>query len=323
MLRLHEAPVGPEEIDNLGHMNMRYYSVRAAAATEALLASWGFGAEALKAQGLVLTYKDVFNHYMAEQFAGATLVVDGGVAEAGPDGITFYQEITNPKTGARAATFILKPVMQTRLDRQDAPLPKELVARAKEALIDLPAHAAPRTLSLATPNGGINFKELSHKLAGRGEWPNHMRVDVAIPADVCDDTGHMVLSGAQDIMMMSFQAMSKQFSGDADFRKRMPAFPVIDGKRIAWAMLENRQYLFSTPRVGDKIRMLSAPLRLGAKTQEMRRWTFNATTGALFAVIDGVSLAFDLEARRSLEIPPQLRREMEAQMLHDAAHAEL
>lgn len=183
MMRLHEAPVGPEEIDNLGHMNMRYYSVRAAAATEALLSRWGFSAEQLKAEGLVLTYKDVFNHYVAEQFAGATLVVDGGVTEAGPDGITFYQEITNPKTGARAATFIIKPVLQTRIDRQDTPLPKELLSRAQEALIDLPAHAAPRTLSLAPPKADWNFKELAHKLGGRGEWPNHMQMDVGIPSD--------------------------------------------------------------------------------------------------------------------------------------------
>jgi len=74
-----EPPVGADEIDSLGHMNMRHYGTRAAAATDALFASWGWDAARLAAEGLLVVAQDSFNHYRREQFAGATLAVDGGL----------------------------------------------------------------------------------------------------------------------------------------------------------------------------------------------------------------------------------------------------
>jgi hypothetical protein len=63
---------------------------------------------------------------------------------------------------------------------------------------------------------------------------------------------------------------------------------------------------------------LHAPTRIGAKTQQMRRWTFDTESGALLSVIDAVSLAFDLDARKATEIPAYMREDLEAMMLDDS-----
>ena len=43
-----------------------------------------------------------------------------------------------------------------------------------------------------------------------------------------------------------------------------------------------------------------------------RRWLFNLTSGQLVSLNDNVSIALDLDARRAIDIPPSIRRQIEA-----------
>lgn len=313
MIRLHEAPVGPDEIDSLGHMNMRYYGTRAAAAAQALFAQWGAGADELARRGLTLVALDSFNHYVKEQFDGATLFAQGGVCDVRADGLSLYLEIINAGNGERAATFILKPVVMERATRKIAPIPSEWLTRAEDAIVDVPPHGLPRSLDLAAPRLDARFDVIEKRLGGRS-MP-FGPAEATIPAEECDEFGFLNLSCAQDIMFSAFMAMARAAG-------RMQGPPIEagpDGRRIGWAMLENRQYLVAVPKVGDRVRTLSAPMKVERKTQQMRRWTFNVETGALLSVIDGVSLALDLDARRAIEIPPAMRAELESQFLPEYA----
>jgi hypothetical protein len=115
-------------------------------------------------------------------------------------------------------------------------------------------------------------------------------------------------------MFSAFAAMARA----AGMRMGPPIEKGPDGRRIGWAMLENRQFLVATPRANAPIVTLHAPTRIGAKTQQMRRWTFDTDSGALLSVIDAVSLAFDLDARKATEIPAYMREDLEAMMLDDS-----
>ena len=42
-----------------------------------------------------------------------------------------------------------------------------------------------------------------------------------------------------------------------------------------------------------------------------RRWIFNTTTGQLVSLNDNVSVALDLDARRSIQIPTKVRSQLE------------
>lgn len=307
MIRLHEAPVGPEEIDSLGHMNMRYYGTRAAAAARALMGKLGLGD--IEADGLTLIAQDSFNHYLKEQFSGATLVVDGGVSDVRADGLSVYLELINPANGDRAATFIMQPALYRREDRAPVALPKAVIEAANSARVEIPAHGKPRSLDLATPRTDARLSALDRAL-GKHNFPFGPRGDARIPEEECDEYGFLNLTCAQDIMFSMFAAHARA----AGMRQGPPIERRPDGLRMGWAMLENRQYLVATPRANDRIKTLSAPVALGKKTQQMRRWSFNADTGALLSVIDGVSIGLDLDARKAIDIPDDMRAELEAQM---------
>lgn len=309
MIRLHEAAVGPDEIDSLGHMNMRYYGARAHAATLALFARLGLDPGQMAAGGLALVAQDCFNHYLKEQFAGATLIVDGGVCDVRADGLSLYLELVNQATGDRAATFITKPKLYVRETRAPAPMPRALLDAAEKLIVDVPPHGMPRSIDLAAPRTDARYADVERRI-GSTSFP-FGRGDIDVPADECDAFGFLDLTSAQDIMFSAFAARARA----AGMRMGPPIEAGPDGRRIGWAMLENRQYLVATPRVGDHVTTLSAPVKLGAKTQQMRRWTFNTETGDLLAVIDGVSLALDLDARRATDIPDYMRQELESQLM--------
>lgn len=314
MIRLHEAAVGPDEIDSLGHMNMRYYGTRAAAAAQALFARWGWDERRLAEEGLVLIAQDSFNHYLKEQFAGATILVEGGVCDVRADGLSLYLELINAKTGDRAATFITRPQLFDRKTRAARHFPRALLDQAEQFIVDVPPYGMPRSIDLAPPRTDARYEDVKRRLS---DVPHHFsgRGEVRVPAEECDEFGFLKLAAAQDIMFAAFAAIARK----AGMKMGPPIEAGEDGRRIGWAMLENRQFLVRTPRAGDPIATLSAPIKLGAKTQQMRRWTFNTETGALLAVIDGVSLAMDLDARKAIEIPAYMRRELEAQLMNELA----
>lgn len=314
MIRLHEAPVGPDEIDSLGHMNMRYYGTRAASATEALFARWGWDQKRLDEEGLILVAQDSFNHYLREQFAGATIHVDGGVCDVRADGLSVYLELVNPKTGDRAATFITRPVLYDRKTRTPKHFPKALLDQAEASMVDVPPYGMPRSIDLTPPRIDARYEDVKRRLSDTPH-PFSGRGEIRVPAEECDQYGYLNLTCAQDIMFAVFAAAARK----AGMKMGPPIEAGPDGRRIGWAMLENRQYLVKTPRSGDPITTLSAPIKLGAKTQQMRRWTFNTQTGELLGVIDGVSLALDLDARKAIDIPAYMRRELEAQLMDELA----
>src|SRR5436190_13647649 len=107
MKLLHTSVVSADEIDALGHLNVRYYASRALAANAALLAELGLGTEALAAMGARTAQADTYTRYHREQFKGATLNVRGGVLEVGRGTVRSYLEIDNDEKDEVAATFVL------------------------------------------------------------------------------------------------------------------------------------------------------------------------------------------------------------------------
>jgi acyl-CoA thioester hydrolase len=99
MRLLAQSEVKPDEIDHLGHMNVRFYSSRAQEANQALMASFGLDAGELAARGAKLVQSDTYCRYHREQFAGSTLAVKGGVLSAAPDALSLYFELDNGRSG--------------------------------------------------------------------------------------------------------------------------------------------------------------------------------------------------------------------------------
>jgi acyl-CoA thioester hydrolase len=300
------SEVKPEEIDGLGHMNVRYYMERAQRANGLLLADLGVGGDEGEAPGVRATQTDTYVRYHREQFQGQVLSVNGGVLEVGPTSLRAFFEVANPARGEIAATFIIVTTLADRASGVAAPLPAEVLKAAETARIELPDYGKPRTIDLAPPRLDLTYQAVAARVPEDGSDPMTRRLEWAVPAEACDEHGNLVDTGT--LMFGGWRQPSAE-----EMRRHGPMTFVSDGgHRLGWASLETRMVRVSQARAGDTLSSISAEVGLHAKVRHSRRWLFNLTSGQLVSLNDNVSIALDLDARRAIDIPPSIRRQIEA-----------
>ena len=120
----HRSTVTPDQIDELGHMNVRYYGVNAGAATRAVCDRLGLGRPAMRSG---------YTRHHHEQMQDAELVVRSAILPGG-DRLRLYHELRNDADNDLAATFVHE------LDHPTIDAPA----------FELPTHGTPRSLDLDT-----------------------------------------------------------------------------------------------------------------------------------------------------------------------------
>jgi acyl-CoA thioester hydrolase len=226
MKLLHRSVVKADEIDALGHLNVRYYLSRAQAANAALLAELGLEGQT---PGARLIQIDTYTRYHREQFVGTELKVRGGVLEVGEGTIRVYLELDNDAKGEVAATFILVSALIDPATRAPLPLPASVLAAAAGAMTELPEHGRPRTVDLRTPRLDVTFDEVAERLGEEIADPMSRRMERTIEAESCDE--HGFLSDAEDMMFGQLRAQPPA-PGE---RWGPMTFTTEEGHRIGWA----------------------------------------------------------------------------------------
>lgn len=309
---LHTSVVEPTEIDALGHMNVRYYQVRAQQANQSLMAKLGLDPEACGRRGALLINEDVYCRYHREQFRGATITVRGGVLEARPESLRLFFELANDAKGEVAATFIMVVGLTSRTSRVRMSIPDEVRAGAEAFQVTLPGHGAPRTVDLSAPRLDLGYDEVAARLQEEIADPMSRRMTRVIDAASCDEYGF--LSEREDMMFGQLRSAPKP-----DEKWGPMTFTTDEGHRFGWASLETRNVRLEQPRVGETICSLGAEIGLHSKVRHSRRWIFNVTTGRLVSLNDNVAIALDLDARRPIEIPTKVRSELDKRHLPEFA----
>ena len=100
MQTLHTAQVTEDQIDHLGHMNVRFYAEHAHAGSLRLAEEIGLA----RGAGQVVIQRDRYTRHHREQMLGAGLEVRGGVMDADATSVRVYEELANSDTGDIAAT---------------------------------------------------------------------------------------------------------------------------------------------------------------------------------------------------------------------------
>jgi acyl-CoA thioesterase FadM len=291
-------------------MNVRFYMERAQRANQALMESLGLGPAACKALGGRLAQHDSYTRYHREQFKGAMLQVRGGVLEAGADGLTLYFEVVNDAKGEIAASFIIGVALVDRATHERLSLPGEVVAKAAARRIDAPEHGRPRTVDLGAPRIDLRFEDLAERLGDdRHSDPMSRRMERTIEAADCDEFGF--LADSQDLMFGGMRMRRPPREGEGEPKWGPMTFTSDEGHRFGWASMETRNVRVSQPKAGDALCSIGAEIGLYGKVRHSRRWIFNTTTGQLVSLNDNVSVALDLDARRSIEIPAKVRSQLE------------
>lgn len=298
---LHESTVAKPEIDHLGHLNVRFYAMRALRATKALGAELGITREYCAAQAAELFVGDVFTRHYKEQLLGSKLLVRGGVLSAEPASLRIYHELVNVERGDLAATFVHRVQLQKRATREAVDFPASAVERASGAIVAWPEHGRPRSINLdaAPTSPGLELLR-SRNLA--------MREVRTVREDHCDTFGFLQPSAYMDLLWGG-QPTPEQAD---EF-----LYELENGHRFGWATMESRGCMVELPRLGSRVQSFGAEVQIGRKTSHRHQWLIDADRDRLLFRFSMLNLAFDINARGSVEIPPHIRREMEERYCPD------
>ena len=307
MQRLHESTVLAEEVDSLGHMNVRYYMARMEAANRELLAALGITAETLGERFLRRT--DTYTRFRQEQFEGATLHTFGGVLALREGGMQSYVEVRNADTNDVAASFIATTALIDRATRVVLPFPT-LADGAKIERMEIPRYAKPRSLSLDPVKVDVTLEELDALIPDiEGGGMMSGKRTAAIGAEDVDSEGW--LKEDIELMFLPYAKMAQQ----EDVQQGPPVFRTESGHRVGWAIMETRNLIYGQPRLGDEIAYFSADLNIDRKSRTSRRWAFDKASGKLLGISDSVGVCIDLDARRAVDWPADLRQQIEQHQL--------
>ena len=303
MERLNSSPVTADQIDSLGHLNVRFYVSRMDQANRSLLVQQGIA----PGKGQALRRVDTYNKFRREQFEGAILETWGGLIEPEPGfmtpGFTGYYEIRYVDTGDVAASFLAVSQLinaETQAIEHNTECDQAFVSAAK---VSVPSDGLPRSLSLDMP-GDVSLDTL---LAAIPEDipPGNMtgrRENVVLPEDCDPATGR--LHEETDLMSIVFRPMPNEPGAEA---MGPPIQRDDEGRRYAWAMMETRSIVRHYPRAGDAVLALSGDIAFGEKWRQTRRWMFVPETGRLLGISDSLAICIDLDQRRAISMPQDVR----------------
>lgn len=301
---LHHAVVQPDEIDELGHMNVRFYLAKAVAGARSLAGELGIEPHLASHPELRFDLVDAFTRHYREQLEGAELVVRGGVLDATDRTLTLYLELVNTRDGETGATFIQTYALRDRDQRTRAAFPSEIIESSLRRKVAVPDHGKPRTLDLSSV--------IPEAALGRcRERDLSIRPARTIRPDECDAEGRFHAWRYQDLLW-GLDSVEQQLAD-------IPLFKTEDGGTFGWATLESRGVIVAPPRVGDRIQSFGAELIEAPKISHRNQWSFNLDTGELLCASAVVNLAFDIGKRRATTIPPAVRETLRTSYFPDMA----
>lgn len=290
MRALYKTEVTPDQIDHLGHMNVRYYGVHARAGATELLGSIGLE----PGEDTTILQRDSYVRHYREQLVGVPLEVRGAVLSASADRIQIYEELFNEETDELAATFVLSFELADRSTRGHLALPGDVVRAASDELEPLPERGRPRTISLdedpATTAPGLDALE-QLELAMRRARP--------IDPVACDDEGFADPLAVPELIWGGDPVPGREFR---------PLEELADGGQMGFAIMENRSSYVRPARAGDLVQSFGAQLAVLNKAMVTRHWLFDVDRRDLIAMFTVVNVAFDTTARRAIRIPDEIRR---------------
>jgi acyl-CoA thioester hydrolase len=285
------------ECDEMGHMNVRFYVARFMEGLGGLALRLGLPDAFSPTASSTLLVRDHHIRFLKEAHAGAPLHMVGGVVAMDATSATVLQVLLHTRSDAPCAACITQV---QHVDASGAPLiwPEAVRAAAEALVVEIPAHAAPRSIT-TDPVQSIASLEAAERLgvgcAGRG---------VIAPQD-CDAFGRMRAE-------LFIGRVSDGVSGLlAPVRKAVIEAAVEMPKRVGGAVLEYRLIYLNWPRAGSHIELRSGLKGFDDKTQRMVHWLLDPVTGKPWGVSEAVAVNFDLDTRKIIPIAPAAREALQ------------
>ena len=283
------------DCDEMGHMNVRHYVVRAQEGLIGLAAELGLPQAFTPHANATLLVKEHHIRFLREAHAGAPLAMLGGVIEMGETDARVLQLLIHPASGELAATFQTTVVHATPRDGQPFPWPRIARERAETLKIEIPEKAQARSLDLSpfAPTASLpRAEQLGLTRIGLGGLR---------PSD-CDVFGRMRAEQFIGRVSDGIGAFIHPFRDVVvEHAERKPA-------RTGGAVLEYRIAYLAWPRAGDRVEIRSGLIGTDTRTMRVVHWMLDPATGQRWGTSEAVAITFDLDARKIVPISDAARK---------------
>ncbi len=298
MIDVARSSVQTWQADQMGHMNVQFYLEQATQGLAALGVHLGLGPRFIDAERARLIARDHHVRFLREQRPGAPFTIRAGVLSVQDFGLRIYSEMWNTVSGEVAATFAVDVELLDEDNRETKPLPARAKTAAKALIVDLPAHGAPRGLQMYEPRRAPTLAEAeAMKLVFT--WQGE------IQASQCDTQGFLVTRHFMGIVSDSIPNLLGQTRGD-DRSKN---------STVGAAALEYRFHYHFYPKAGDVLTLRSGLKQVGPKTYTWCHWLFDLESGKCAGTAEAVAIALDLETRKAIPIPDEMRERLEGMVV--------
>ena len=163
MALFYSTQVDADQIDQLGHMNVRFYGIHALAGARELITQLGMFAQAELTTGSQVRFTDLYTRHYLEQLEGSPLEVWGGVLSNDESVVQMYFELRNPEREVLGATFVFKVQLQDSETNAHIPLSSKVKNAAEEARIEWPEHGKPRSVDLDSAPQELSMADVQGK----------------------------------------------------------------------------------------------------------------------------------------------------------------
>lgn len=290
--------VAPSEIDEMGHMNVRYYVHKAGQAAGHLFNMIGMGPDRRKRLGLIHAPLDHHVRFLKESHLAMPINARSGIIAIAPDCLRIYTEVLHATSGAVSATFTGDYVLTHGLHGERTNFPKDVLAAAEQYKCALPDYGAPRGINLPQPTVIPNWQQA--EALGLAEIS---RLEVG--------TDKIAADGAvrPEYFIGTISDGIPAFLSTIDIDR---AARLNDG--VGGAALEYRLFYFRRPEAGELTITRSGFIEVGNKTFLHGHWIFDQN-GKPLAATAAIAVTFDLKARKSLPMPPAMRAAYEEKVV--------
>jgi acyl-CoA thioester hydrolase len=282
------------DCDEMGHMNVRFYVVRAMEGLAGMAAELGLPHAFSPYANATLVVREQHIRFLREAHAGATLHMLGGVIEISDTEAKLLQLLVHTATGQLAATFQTTVAHVTPREGEAFPWPGVVHERAKALMVEVPEPARARSLDLSP------FEPTASLARANDLGLTRIGLGVLSPTD-CDVYGRM--RAEQFIGRVSDGIGS--FIGP--FRDTVVAHAEVKPERVGGAVLEYRIAQLAWPRAGDRVEIRSGLVGTEGRAMRVVHWMLDPTTGQPWGTSEAVAITFDLDARKVVPISDAAR----------------
>ena len=285
MITVYRNSVQSWEIDQMGHMNVQFYFEKALQGCVVLWNKLGINEKPVELGNTYLSLTRAHIRFLKEQKPGAPFFFKLGIVQLGDTEVKLYLEMIETITQQPCAAFNFQFVWTSKLPEE---IKKNFSKVFEELRVDIPSYGQPRGLSLH------NEDLMSLSQASQKNMIDSFESVILLRQ--CDNLSRIKPSAYMGVVSDSTPHLLA-YTGTIDENGMT---------NVGSAALEYKFDFFEYVPLGTHLKIKSGIQSMSNKTFVWKHWIFDVETGKPVALASAVAVTMDLEARKSIPIPPEM-----------------